>query len=177
MADPLKVPELSTALIRVEAQRSGRYVQGDKIQEEVTMRRLNMLIVMTAMVLVAAGTAKGNTSPGPMHSDRAVGTSSEQSSLPMIKSGKSLSGIVLPAAHESTVGQLFVAATAEDGDKNPPPRSIHCPPDKEDHHDINYRDNEQNGGDNQANDNKDKDKDKDKDHHDNCGKGDDGKNP
>ena len=139
------------------------------------MRRLNMFIVMTAMVSVAAGTAKGNTSPGPMWLDRVVGTVSEQSSLPMIRSGKSLSGIVLPVAQESTVGQLFVAATAEDGDKYPPPRSAHCPPDKDNHHDINYRDSEQNGGNNQGNDNKDKDK--DKDHHEKCGKGDDDKNP
>ena len=135
------------------------------------MRRLNMLIVMTAMVFVAASSAKGNASLGPMRLYRVVVTASEPSSLSMIKSGKSLSGMILPAAAESTGGPLFVAATAEDGDKNPPPRSTHCPPDKDDH-----KDSGQKGGDNQNKDNQDKSN-KDKDQHDNCGKGDDGKNP
>jgi hypothetical protein len=138
------------------------------------MRRLNLLVVVTAMVLVTAGSAKGNASLGPIRLDRAAVTASQQSSLPMMKSGESLSGMILSAADESTVGQLVVAATAEDGDKNPPPRSTHCPPDKDDHHDSGQK-----GGDNQNTDNQDKgkEKDKDKDHHDDCGKGDDGKNP
>jgi hypothetical protein len=136
------------------------------------MRRLNMLILMTAMVFVAAGSARGNTSLGPLLLDRAAVPASGQSSLPMMKGGESLSKTILPAAQKSTVAKLFVAATAEDGEKNPPSRSTHCPPDKDDHHDFNYRDDDKKGGDNQ-----DKDKDKDKDRHENCGKGDDGKNP
>jgi len=140
------------------------------------MRRLNLLGVVMAMVLVTASSVKVNASLGTKRLDRDVVTASEQPSLPMIKSGKSLSGMILPAAVESTVGSLFVAVTAEDGDKNPPPRSTHCPPDKD-----NHQDDGQKGGDNQNKDNKDKDKKdkdkKDKDHHDNCGKGDDGKNP
>jgi hypothetical protein len=76
---------------------------------------------------------------------------------------------------------LVDTAVTADGDKPTPPRSKHCPPGKDDHHDFNYQDDGQKGGNNQGNDTKDKDKDKDqdkdKDHHDNCGKGDDGKNP
>jgi hypothetical protein len=140
------------------------------------MRRLNMLIVMTALVIVAAGTAKGNTSPGPMRFDKAVVTASEQSSLPIMKSGKSLSGMFFPAAQESTGGQLFVAATTEDGDKNPPPRSTHCPPDKDDHHISIQKSGDGQNQDNQDKDGKDKDG-KDKDRRDHCGKGDDDKNP
>jgi hypothetical protein len=136
------------------------------------MRRLNLLIVMTAMVFVAAGSAKGNSTLGPVRLDRAAVTASGQFSFPTMESGRSLSGTILPASQESTVAQLFVAATAEDGDKNPPPRSKHCPPDKDDHHNS-----IQKSGDNQNQDNQDKDKDKDKDHHDKCGKGDDDKNP
>ena len=37
------------------------------------MRRLNMLIVMTAMVFVAAGSSRGSTSPGQLRLDRAAG--------------------------------------------------------------------------------------------------------
>jgi hypothetical protein len=137
------------------------------------MRHVNILIVMTAIVFVAAGSARGSTSSGPLLLDSAAVTSSGLSSLPVMKGNESLSNANLPAAQESTVAQLFVAATAEDGEKNPnpPPRSTHCPPDKDDHK----------GGDNQAKDSKDKDNkdkdNKDKDQHDNCGKGDDGKNP
>jgi hypothetical protein len=126
--------------------------------KEVTMRYLRMLIVMTAIVFVAAGSARGITSPGRL-----------------------LLGSSAVTAPNSTVGQLFVAASAEDGkggdEKNPPSRSIHCPPDKDNHHDINYRDDDHKGGDNQDKDNKDNKDNKDKDHQDNCGKGDDGKNP
>ena len=137
------------------------------------MRRLNLLTVITAMVFVAVGSAKGKTSLGPTRFDRAVVTASEQSSFPMLKSGRSLSGMILPGAREYTVAQLFVAATTEDGDKNPPPRSKHCPPDKDDHHNSVQQSGGNQNQDNQANDNKDKDK----DHHDDCGKGDDDKNP
>jgi|SRR5579862_6465145 len=137
------------------------------------MRRLNLLIVMTAMVLVAAGSAKGNTSPGQIRLDRAAVPASAQASLLIMKSEKSLSGAILPAPQESTIAQLFVVATAEDGDKNPPPRSKHCPPDKDDHHNNVQQSGSNQNQDNQANGNKDKDK----DHHDDCGKGDDGKNP
>jgi hypothetical protein len=142
------------------------------------MRYMCMLIVGTAMVFVAAGSARGISNPGPlMLGSRAVAASA-LSSLPAVKADESLSKTVIPAAPNFTVGQLFVVASAEDGkgddEKNPRSRSAHCPPDKDDHHDINYRDDDHKGGDNQD---KDKDKDKDKDHHDNCGKGDDGKNP
>ncbi len=137
------------------------------------MRCLNMLIVMTAMVLVAVCSAKGNTGLGPVRLDRAAVTASGQSSLPIMKSGKSLSGTIPLAPQESTFVQLFVAATGEDGDKNPPPRSKHCPPDKDDHHNSVQQGGGNQNQDNQANDNKDKDK----DHHDDCGKGDDDKNP
>jgi hypothetical protein len=129
------------------------------------MQHMRMLIVMTAMVFVAAGSARGSTSPGPPLLDSAAVMASRQSSLPMIKGEENLSRMIFPAARYSTVGQLFVEASAQGGkadDKTvkkppppppPPPRSTHCPPDKDD----------QKGGDNQ-----DKDK---------CGKDDDGKNP
>jgi hypothetical protein len=140
------------------------------------MRRVNMLTVVAAIVFVAAGSARGSTSPGPLLLDRAAVTASGQLSLPMMKDGKSLTKTVLPAAKEYIVAKLLVAATVEDGkeegEKHPRSRSAHCPPDKDDHHDFNYRDDDHKGGDNQ-----DKEKDKDKDHHENCGKGDDDKNP
>ena len=120
------------------------------------MRYLYMLIVMTAMVFVAAGSAKGITSPGPPRLDSTAVVASGPSSSPAVNGDESVIKTIFPAAPNSTIGQLFVAATAADGDKNPPSRSTHCPPDKDDHHDINYRDIEQNGGDNQGNDNKDK---------------------
>ena len=140
------------------------------------MRYMCMLIVMTAMVFVAAGSARGITSPGPLRLDNAAAVATGLASLPVTKGDESLSKTILPAAPNFTVGQLFVAASAEDGkgddEKNPPPRSTHCPPDKGDQHNLDYHANDQNGG-------KDKDHhdNKDKDHHDNCGKGDDGKNP
>lgn len=134
------------------------------------MRYLRMLIVMTAMVFVAAGSARGITSPGPlMLGSRAVAASA-LSSLPAVKADESLSQTILPAAPNFTVGQLFVVASAEDGngdgEKNPPPRSKACPPDK----DKDKKDIDSKGG-----DSKDKDS-KDKDQNDNCGKGDDSKN-
>ncbi len=145
------------------------------------MRRLNMLIVMTAMVFLVAGSAKGNTSPGPLGLNSAAVTASGQLSLHVMKGAKSLGKTILLPAQESTVAQFLVTASAQDGkddddkEKDHRPRSVHCPPDKDDHHNLGYRANDQNGGDNQGND--DKDKDKNKDHHDDCGKGDDGKNP
>lgn len=143
------------------------------------MRRVNMFTVMAAIVFVAAGSARGSTAPGSLLLDRDAVTASGHLSLPMMKDGKSLSKTVLPTAQESTVAKLLVAATVEDGkeegEKHPRSRSTHCPPDKDNQHNINYRGNDQKDGDNQGNDNKDKDK--DKDHHDNCGKGDDDKNP
>ena len=140
------------------------------------MRDMRLLTVMTAMVFVAAGSARGSTSPGAQHLDSAVVAASGQGSVPMMSGEQSRNETILQAAKEFTGAQLFVAATSEDGKddggKYPPPRSVHCPPDQGDHHDFNNQDNGQKSGDNQ-----DKDKDKDKDHHDNCGKGDDGKNP
>jgi hypothetical protein len=141
------------------------------------MLRLKMLIVMTAMVLVAAGSAKGNTSWRPLRLDSAAATASGQSSFTLMRGGKNLSRtILLPP--ESTAAQLLVTVTAEDGkddgDKNPPSRSTHCPPDKGDNHNLNYRDDNQTTAPKQDNGNTDT---KDKDHHDDCGKGDDGKNP
>ena len=135
------------------------------------MRRLNMLIVMTAMVFVAAGSARGITSPGPlMLGSRAVAASA-LSSLPAVKGDESLGKTIFPVAQKSIVAQLLTAASAEDGkadnekEKKPRPRSKRCPPDKDD------KDKGSKGGD-------DKDKNnKDNDHHDDCGKGDDGKNP
>lgn len=135
------------------------------------MRHVCMLFVIAAMVFVAAGLSRGSTNPGPLLLDSAAGSASRQSSLSMMEGGKSPSTAILPAAREFQVAQLFVAATAADGEKNPPPRSAHCPPDKDDHHDS-----DQKRSDNQNKDNQDKDS-KDKDHHDNCGKGDDSKNP
>ena len=137
------------------------------------MLRVNMLIAMTAVALVSVGSSRGSTTPKPLIPDSVAVSASMQSSLPMMKGEKSLSKTILPPA--STVNQLLVAATADDGGQNPPPRSTHCPPGKDDQHKTGYLENEQNGGDNQGNDNKDKDKDKDR--HDDCGKGDDGKNP
>jgi hypothetical protein len=130
------------------------------------MRRLNMLIVMTAMVFVAAGSARGITSPGPlMLGSRAVAASA-LSSLPAVKADESLSQTILPAAPNFTVGQLFVVASAEDGEKekNPPPRSKACPPDKD--KDKDKKDIDKKGGDS-----------KDKDQNDDCGKGTDSKLP
>ena len=139
------------------------------------MQYMRMLIVVTAMVFVAAGSARGSTSPRPLLLDKTAAAASGPPSLPAAKGDESLSKKILTVAPNFTVGQLFVAASAEDGkgddEKNPPPRSKHCPPDKDDHHNS-----VQKSGDNQNND-KNKDKDKDKDHHDDCGKGDDGKNP
>ncbi len=140
------------------------------------MQYMRMLIVMTAMVFVAADSTRGIASPEPPMLNRTAMAASRLSSLPVVKGDESLSKTILLAVQKSTIAQLFVAATAEDGGKNPPPRSTHCPPDKDDHHDSDYRDNDHKGGDNQDKDNQDKDN-KDKDHHDNCGKGDDGKNP
>jgi hypothetical protein len=135
------------------------------------MKYLCVLIVMTAMVFVAAGSTRGSTNPGPlMLGSRAVAAVAP-SSLPAVKGDESLSKTIFPAALKSTVAQFSVAASAEDGkgddekEKNPPPRSKRCPPDKDD------KDKGSKGGD-------DKDKNnKDNDHHDDCGKGDDGKNP
>jgi len=117
------------------------------------------------MAFVAVGSARGITSSGPlMLGSRAV-AASELSSLPGVKGDESLSKTILPAAQKSTVAQLFVAASAQDGkedakgkgddekEKKPPPRSKRCPPDdqKDDHRDKDHRD-------------------------DKCGKGDDSKN-
>jgi len=139
------------------------------------MWNMRMLVVMTAVVLVAAGSAKGTTSPGPLRLDNTDVTRSGPSSSPVMKGDESLSMTFLLPAPSFEVDQLFAPTIAEgangDGEKNPPPRSTHCPPDKDDH-----QDNGQKGADNQNKDNQDKDN-KDKDHHDNCGKGDDGKNP
>jgi hypothetical protein len=143
------------------------------------MRYMCMLIVVTTMVFVVTGSARGITSPGPLRLDNAAAVAKGLASLPVTKGDESLSKMILPGARNSTIGELFVAASAADGKgkggddkgKNPPPRSTSCPPDKGDQHNLDYRANDQNGGDNQGNDNKDKDQ------HDNCGKGDDGKNP
>ena len=139
------------------------------------MRRLNMFIVITAMALVTAGSARASTRPGQLRSDTAAVVSSSPPSLPAVNGDDNVSKIIFPAARISTTGQLFVMPIAEDGkddddkDKDHHPRSKHCPPDKDDHHNS-----VQKAGDNQD---KDKDKDQDKDHHENCGKGDDDKNP
>jgi hypothetical protein len=135
------------------------------------MRNMRMLIVMTAMVFVAVGSTRGSTTPGHLLLDRAAVTASGQSSVPMMKGGKSLSKTILPAAPNATVGQFFLAASAEDSKadnekgKKPPPRSKRCPPDKDD------KDKGSKGGDNKGKDNNNTG------HHDDCGKGDDGKNP
>ena len=147
------------------------------------MRRLNMLIVMTAMVFVAAGSARGITSPGPLTLGSRAVAASALSSLPAVKADESLSQTILPAAPNFTVGQLFVVASAEDGngdgEKNPPPRSTRCPKDPDDRKDLfNRKDlfslNRFDGEDQKGNDQKDKDQ-KDKDN--NCGEGDDSRLP
>jgi hypothetical protein len=144
------------------------------------MRRVNMLIVMTTLVLVAAGSVRASTSPRQLRLDIAAVMSSSSPALPAVSGDDNVSKRIFPAARNSTIGQLFVMSIAEDGkddddkDKNPKSRSAHCPPDKDDHHDFSYRDDDHKGGDDHD---KDKDKDKDKDHHEKCGKGDDDKNP
>jgi hypothetical protein len=136
------------------------------------MRHMRMLIVVTATVFVAAGSARGSTSPGSLLMDNAAVTSSGLSFSPVMRGAESLSKAIFPTGRSFTLGQRFLASSTQNGqadDKKekdpppppPPPRSVHCPPDKDDHHDGN-----QQSGDNQ-----------DKDHHDHCGKGDDGKNP
>ncbi len=132
--------------------------------KEVAMRYVSMLIVMTAMVFVAAGSARGVTSPGTLLWESPAVTESGLSSLPVMKADERLSKAILPSAWNSAVGQLFVAASAQDGkaddkkEKDPPPppprpRSKRCPPDpKDDHRDNDHRD-------------------------DRCGKGDDSKLP
>jgi hypothetical protein len=141
---------------------------------------MRLLAVMTALVLVAAGSARGTTSPGPLRLDNAGVTRSGPSSSPVMMGDESLSKTILPPAPNFAVEQLFAPAIAEDadgdGEKNPPPRSTHCPPDKDDHQANGQKGGDNQNKDNQDNDNKDKDN-KDKDQHDNCGKGDDGKNP
>jgi hypothetical protein len=134
--------------------------------KEVAMRYVSLLIVTTAMILGTAGSTRGSSSPGPLLWNRTAVTASELSSLPVMKGDESSSKSILPAAWNSAVGQLFVAASAQDGkedgkqddkkEKNPPPppsRSKRCPSDqKDDHRDNDHRD-------------------------DKCGKGDDSKLP
>ena len=104
------------------------------------MRCRCMLIAMTGMAFVAAGSARGVTSPGPLLLDRTAVTASGLSSLPVMKGDESLSKTIVPAAWNSTVAQPFVAASAQakapgkekedDGkEKKRPPRSKKCPPD------------------------------------------------
>jgi hypothetical protein len=110
--------------------------------KEVAMRHMRMLIVLTAMAFVAAGSARGVTSPGPLLLDRTAVTASGLSPLPVMKGDESLSKTIVPAAWNSTVAPLFVAASAQatkapgkadDGkEKKPPPRSKRCPPDPKD---------------------------------------------
>src|SRR5580704_17589940 len=114
------------------------------------MRCMCMLIAVTAMVFVAAGSARGITSPGPLRLDNAAAVATGLASLPVTKGDESLSKMILPAVRNSTIGELFVAASADD-EKKSPPRSAHCPPDKDDndHHNIGYFDDDKKGGDNQ----------------------------
>lgn len=144
------------------------------------MRYIGRLVVMTAMVVMAIGSARANImSPGPP----TLGGSAaalELSSLSAVKSDDSLSQRIFAELQNSTVGRLFASASP-DGDKNgcdtdgnylsfdgkpkpcpppppPPPRSKRCPPFGKDH---------DQDGDDRDNDH----------HHDRCGKGDDGNNP
>lgn len=142
------------------------------------MWRVNTFTAITAAVLVAAASARAGTAPKPAAENSAGVTA--PASLPMVKSVENPARAMFTATQESAVFERSVSATAEagdDDDKNPKSRSTHCPPDKDDHHDfsnraLRYRDDDhKNDGDH------DKDKDKDKDKHDDCGKGDDSKNP
>src|SRR5580704_14050230 len=112
------------------------------------MRCMCMLIAVTAMVFVAAGSARGITSPGPLLLDNAAAVATGLASLPVTKGNESLSKTIFPAARNSTIGELFAAATAAANDDSPPPRSASCPPNKDDQHNLDYRANDQNGGDN-----------------------------
>ena len=91
------------------------------------MRRLNMLIVITAMAFVAAGSARGSTSPAQLQLDSPAVVASGLSFLPAVKDDESLSKAILSATPSSTVDPLFVVASAQNGkeddktDKNPPP--------------------------------------------------------
>ncbi len=139
------------------------------------MQSMRMLIVITVLIFVAEGPARGSTAPATPPSDGVAVTASAHASLTMMNGGTSLSPIIPLAALHSTFSRFLDATNAEDGNGNggnPPPRSVHCPPDKDDHHDH-----FQNNGTNQdKGQNQDKDN-KDNDHHDDCGKGDDGRNP
>jgi hypothetical protein len=128
------------------------------------MRYVSFLVLVTAMVFVAAGSARGVTTPGPLLLDSAALAASGLSSMPVGKVDESSSKTNLQSAWNSAVGQLFSAASPQTGDRDdkkekepppppPQPRSKHCPSDpKDDPRDNAHRD-------------------------DKCGKGDDSKLP
>lgn len=114
------------------------------------MRHMAMLFVMTAVVVMAAGSTRGNTSPGPPTLGSSAGAS-ELSSLPAVNDDSS-SQWIFTAVQDSTVGRLF-ASGSPDGNNGckkggnslssdgkpcppdppppPPPRSRRCPPDRD----------------------------------------------
>ena len=154
------------------------------------MKYLQMIFVMTALTIAAASSAKASTSPGQLRPNSKVPAAPGGSSLPAVKADESLTKTIFSAAQNSAVGQVLVVATAEDGggdgEGKPHSRSIHCPPDKNDHHDFNYQADDQKRGNDQEKDkdkdkvkdtDKDKDKNKDKDRRDDCGKGNDSSLP
>ncbi len=121
------------------------------------MRYMGMLFVMTVMVVMAAGSTRGNTSPGPLTLGSSAGVS-ELSSLPAVND-ESSGQRIFTAVQDSTVGRLLASASPDDknGCKKggnslssdgkpcppdpppppPPPRSRRCPPDRDgdqDHH-------------------------------------------
>ena len=80
------------------------------------MRYMGMLFVMTAMVVMAAGSTRGNTSPGPPTLG-AWAVASELSSLPAVKSDDSSSQGIFATVQNSAVDRLLASAVP-DHDKN-----------------------------------------------------------
>jgi hypothetical protein len=80
------------------------------------MRYMAMLFVMTAMVVVAADSARGTTSPAPPTLSSSA-AASELSSLSAVKGDDSLSQKIFAEVQNPTVGRLFASAIP-DHDKN-----------------------------------------------------------
>lgn len=133
------------------------------------MTRLSVFIGVVAMTLAASSSSMaGVREKHQVAGSAAVASGQSSSFAPSSEAGLRSAVFVAP----SVADHLFLTATTDDDGHNPPPRSTHCPPDKDDHQNFSYRDD-----DNKNNGDPNPDKDKDKDHHKDCGKGDDGKNP
>ena len=111
------------------------------------MRSLGLFIVTTAMVLMTANSARGNTNPGPLISSGSA-VASELSSSSEVRGDNSSSQRIFLAVQNFTFGGLFVLASPDDDKKGcekgkgylsfdgkpcppppppPPPRSKKCP--------------------------------------------------